>query len=130
MLKILVVEDEVDIQQLIDAFLSSVAVCDFANNGLEGIKLIKAARQSTTPYDLVMMDILMPHMDGGTALQHLRAMEAADGLTRVQGAKVIILTALDRNLRMVQPFKAQADGYLVKPFDQTELLKEIKHLGL
>ncbi len=129
MLKTLIVEDELDIQKLVNVYLSSLAVCDFADDGLEGIKLFSTARRSKEPYDLIIMDILMPHLDGGNMLKQLRALEQADGLARVQGVKVIILTVLDDHLNMVQPFKPLGDGYLIKPFSQTELLKEIKNLG-
>ncbi len=129
MLKTLIVEDELDIQKLINIYLSSLAVCDFANDGLEGLKLFKSARKNGRPYDLVILDILMPNLDGGGMLKQLRAWEEEDGLIRPQGTKVIVLTVLDENLNIVQPFKSLGDGYIIKPFSQTELLKAVKNLG-
>lgn len=128
MLKVLVVEDEVEIQKLITVFLSSIAACDVAKDGLEGVNKFNASLKSGDHYDLIILDILMPYLDGGSALKKIRQLEKERNVRPANKIKVIILTVLDKNHSVADYFKDICDGYVIKPFDQEDLIKAVKSL--
>jgi two-component system chemotaxis response regulator CheY len=76
------------------------------------------------------MDIMMPEMDGQTAVRKIRALEEAGGTLSTNGVKIIMTTALDDVKNVVESFMALCDAYLFKPIDQEQLLGHIKDLHL
>lgn len=109
--KVLVVEDSPDNQLLAELYLSrSGATVEFANNGLEGVRKIK-----TNNYDVVLMDIQMPVMDGYTATQEARNF----------GIKIpiVALTGFAMKEDQQKCLEAGCDDYLAKPFDRQSLIK-------
>ncbi len=79
-MRILIVDDS-DVGRLMLAVgVGAAAECDEANDGLEAVALYKKALDSGAPYDLVLMDIIMPEMDGKSALKEIRKLEESRGL--------------------------------------------------
>ena len=114
-MRILVVEDETKTADYLHQGLSeSGFVVDRANNGVDGLHL---ARQGA--YDLVILDVNMPQMDGWEVLRQLRQ----DNDTRV-----LMLTARGRLDERVRGLELGADDYLVKPFQFPELLARVRTL--
>jgi CheY-like chemotaxis protein len=60
------------------------------------------------------MDIMMPEMDGQTAVQEIRALEGAAGFFSTSGARIIMVTALDDVKNVVKSFRALCDAYVFK----------------
>ena len=115
-MKILVVEDEIDLNNVIVKHLKKDGYSvDSAFNGEEAMDFTAVAR-----YDLIVLDIMMPVMDGLTFLQKSRAAKLA--------TPVLILTAKDEVDDVVKGLDAGADDYLVKPFDFKELLARARTL--
>ncbi len=114
--EILVVDDEHDIVTLIGKFLkkSGYEVIT-ANDGLECIKKVE-----TESPDLILLDNVMPNMDGPTALAKLKASK------KTADIPVIMVTALADQEHIVNAQKGGAVEYIVKPFDYTVLLEKIK----
>jgi len=114
--KILVVDDE---QDLLDFVKIRLEANDYsvvtALDGKEGLAVFK----KESP-DLVLLDILMPKLDGFQVCQKLKA----DPLTK--NIPVIMLTAVDREKDIIQSKHVGANGYIVKPFDAKTLLFNIK----
>jgi two-component system KDP operon response regulator KdpE len=110
---VLVVDDE---KALRDFVRRNLEVRHFrvltASNGLEAMTLFESER-----VDLVILDIMMPHMDG---------METTRRIRESSTAPIIILTALGEEAEKVQAFDLGADDYLTKPFGVGELLGRIK----
>jgi DNA-binding response OmpR family regulator len=115
-MRVLVVEDEPDIAQFICQGLgeSGYAV-DLATDGLSGLDYLLAAN-----YDLLLLDILLPKLDGLQVLSQLRK----QGLS----TPVLVLTACDTLEDRIKGLDAGADDYLVKPFAFSELLARIRAL--
>ena len=113
-MRILVVEDELHLQKTICKRLEmehySVDACD---NGLEALDYIEM-----TPYDIIILDIMMPGIDG---LEVLRRIRASGNRT-----PVLFLTARDSIQDRVSGLDTGADDYLVKPFAFDELLARIR----
>lgn len=99
-------------------------------NGREAVAAFSAAKKSGQAYDLICMDIMMPEMDGHTAVKQIRAIEEAGGTLSSNGVKIIMTTALDDVKNVVQSFNSLCDAYVFKPIDTGKLLGHIKDLHL
>lgn len=114
-MRILVIEDQEDILQNIADYLQLKGfIVDCAREGLGGLHLAV-----TNPFDLIILDIMLPGMDGLTLCRRLRQ-EA-----RIN-TPVIMLTARDSINDKLAGFKAGSDDYLVKPFSLPELLARVE----
>ncbi|KAA0914085.1 response regulator transcription factor [Psychrobacter sp. ANT_WB68] len=117
MYKILVIEDNPDIVANIYAFFEPKGFeLDNAHNGLSGLALAASNR-----YDVILLDVMLPGMDGTKLCKTLRE-ELHDK------TPVLMLTARDTVLDKVAGFDSGADDYLVKPFSLVELEARIKAL--
>lgn len=109
--KILMVEDSVDNQLLAQLYLTrSGAQVEFADNGQIGVE--KALEKD---YDVILMDIQMPVMDGYTATRELRR--------RGNRAPIVALTGYAMKEDQARCFEAGCNDYLAKPFDRKSLLE-------
>ena len=116
-MKILLVEDDRIITELlVEALNAQNYDIDVAHNGLEALKLI-----DTVDYDLLLLDLTIPEVDGLTLCRRLRG----EGYRR----PVIMLTARYNTLQdIVNGLEAGADDYVIKPYRLPELLTRIEFL--
>ncbi len=129
-MKILIVEDEITSRTVLTKILTNYGTCDYAVDGMDTIKFFSNALEENDPYDLICLDIMMPNMDGKAALRRLRQIEDEKGISRPDGAKIIMTTSIDDPKTVVQTFNEGASAYLVKPIQGEELLGEIRGFGL
>ena len=116
--KILIADDEAAIRQLLTRMLSKEYCVIEAQNGEIAVSI---ARQEKP--DLVLMDMMMPKMDGLTACSAIKQDQATKGIS------VVMLTAIGYSLnRKLAEQVAGADGYITKPFDSQELLCTVGRL--
>jgi two-component system, OmpR family, copper resistance phosphate regulon response regulator CusR len=114
--KILIVEDEPKTGDYLRQGLAEAGfVVDLARDGLDGLHLAQ-----TTDYDLVVLDVMLPRLDGWGVLETLRR----GGLEM----PVLFLTARDQVEDRVRGLELGADDYLVKPFAFSELLARVRTL--
>ena len=114
-MRILVIEDELKAAEYLHQGLTeSGYVVDCANNGADGLHL---ARQQA--YDLVILDVNLPEVDGWFVLEHIR---------KSGNTLVMMLTARGRLADKVRGLDLGADDYLVKPFEFPELLARVRTL--
>ena len=110
---ILVMEDDVNIQELIVEFLKAEGYdVDFASDGLEGIQLFKKNK-----YDLVLLDIMMPNLDGYSVCKMIR---------QSSNVPIIFLTALNEESEQLKGFELECDDYITKPFSFNLLIQRVK----
>ena len=115
-MRILVIEDERDVAALVEKAVSEEShAVDIAYDGLEGQKLAL-----TEPYDLLILDIMLPRKDGLAVLKRLRK----DGIQ----TPVLMLTARGDVHDRVVGLDAGADDYLGKPFAVAELRARVRSL--
>lgn len=115
-MKILIVEDEPKTGDYLRQGLAEAGfTVDLARDGLDGLHLA-----STEDYDLVVLDVMLPGLDGWRVLQALRQAE--------REVPVLFLTARDSVDDRVKGLELGADDYLVKPFAFAELLARVRTL--
>ena len=129
-MKSLIVEDDFTSRVLLQEFLKPFTIAHIAVNGKEAIDVVRTALESGEPYQLICMDIMMPEMDGQSALKHIRALEEARGIFSSQGAKIIMTTALRDMKNAMTSFKGLCDAYVVKPISKAQFLEALRQLGL
>jgi DNA-binding response OmpR family regulator len=113
--RILVVDDDQDIRQLLRALLERAGyVVDEAEDGRAALRIL-----FTTPPALVILDVTMPDMDGYETLERIRDLSEVP---------VLMLTARAQELEKVRGLSAGADDYVAKPFGRQELLARVQAL--
>ena len=112
--KILVVEDDIQIQELIVEFLESENyIVDTASDGVEGYEKFKENK-----YDLVILDVMMPKLDGYSLCKMIKKNDEEVG--------IIFLTALGDENSEIKGFDLKADDYISKPFSFNILIKRVE----
>jgi two-component system chemotaxis response regulator CheY len=130
-LKILIVEDDFMVRQVLRDILEVHGVVDIAVNGEEAVQAFRVAWRKDEPYDLLCMDIMMPVMDGNEALIKIREIELSLGIIGSDEVKVIMISALDDAKTVVKAYsKGGATSYIVKPIEKDRLLHEMRSIGL
>ena len=116
-MRVLIVEDERRLAENVARSLRESAgyAVDLAFDGEEGLFM-----SGTNPYDLIILDLMLPKMDGQTVLHKIRLSGS--------GVPVLVLTARDEKESVVKLLNAGADDYIAKPFDLGELMARVKAL--
>jgi signal transduction histidine kinase len=118
--RVLLAEDSRDVQALVRLFLRDSPVdLETADNGLEAIERFRSGR-----FDLVLMDVQMPVLDGREATAQIRALEEADG--RPTRVPILALTAHASEEERTKSLEAGCTGFLTKPITKRQLLEAIQ----
>lgn len=113
MKQLLVVEDEPDIQELLQNFLEAAGYgVTLAGDGVEAI-----TRFQQKQYDLVLLDVMLPKIDGYGVCELIR---------HTSTVPVVMLTALDDEAHQLQGFDLKIDDYITKPFSMPILLRKLE----
>ncbi len=112
-MKVLIVDDEILIRNVIKEYLKIENFkYDEASDGQEAINLA-----TTNNYDCIIMDIMMPNLDGYSAIKQIK---------KVSDAKIIVLSARTEEFDKLSGFDLGIDDYVTKPFSPKELIARIK----
>ena len=113
--KILIVDDEEEIRNLIKDFLiKNNFDTDLASNGKEALEKLLVKNSN---FDLVILDIMMPEVDG---------IEVIKALRKISNIPVIFLTSKSEEIDKVLGLEIGADDYITKPFNPREMVARIK----
>lgn len=112
-MKILIVDDEIKIREVVKEYAkASNYECDEASNGLDAISLVEK-----NDYDCVILDIMMPELDGFSACKKIKA---------IKNVPVIMLSARTEEDDKLFSFDLGVDDYVTKPFSPKELMARIR----
>ena len=113
--KILIIDDDRELCALIKRSVQSEHIeADFCNTGKEGLQKLKEQE-----YQLVVLDVMMPGMDGFETLEEIR---------KENSLPILMFTSKNDSISKVRGLRAGADDYLTKPFDMDELIARIASL--
>ncbi len=114
--RILIADDDPNVGKLLEASLEEIEGMPFAVDAVrDGLEAVNRFRQE--PYDLVILDVMMPYIDGFSACRAIR---------KESDVPIIILTCRDGPDDVVQGFKLGADDYVTKPFRISELRARVE----
>ncbi len=131
MVKCLLVDDDELARELVAHYLEGIAECDMAVNGVEAVDKFRSAFEGGTPYDLIILDIVMPEMDGNTAAKEIRLIEKEWGVSINDGVNIMVLSSLNTPNDVIQAYvSARSAAHLVKPVQPGKLLSTLSKLGI
>lgn len=127
----LIVDDSRYQRYLITQALAGLFETEEAADGSQALQQFQAARAEGRPFDLVVMDILMPVLSGHEALAGIRRLEHEAGIPDDGRTPAIMLSSLDDPANMMRAqFESGAQAYVTKPFEARTLLEALASLGL
>ena len=127
----LIVDDSRYQRHLIIQALGSLFTAEEAANGKEAIARFAAAQAAGAPFDLVVMDILMPVLSGHEGLAGIRRLEEAAGVPEDRRVPAVMLSSLDDPANMLRAqFESGAQAYVTKPFSPQTLMEALASLEL
>lgn len=129
-MRFLIAEDDLAAQKLVQRYLSEYGACDVASNGREAVNAHIDALNQKRPYDMVLLDIMMPGMNGHQVLEAIRRVENDHGINGLDAVKVIMITALGDSKNVIGAFREGCEAYIVKPVKKEKLYEEMEKLGL
>jgi len=129
-MRILLAEDDFVTRKFMMNFLAKYGDCDVTVDGMEAIDAFMMALEEDEPYDLVVLDIMMPVMDGYQALSGIRNIEKERGIGKEDGVKIIMATALNDEKNVKMAFELGCTVYSGKPIDQDRFEQGLRKLGL
>ena len=113
--KILIIDDDRELCALIKRSVQAENIeADFCNTGKEGLQKLREQE-----YQLVVLDVMMPGMDGFETLEEIR---------KENSLPILMFTSKNDSISKVRGLRAGADDYLTKPFDMDELIARIASL--
>ncbi|MEI6553353.1 MAG: response regulator transcription factor [bacterium] len=117
-MRILIIEDQIKLATSIKKGLENIGYAvDMVHDGMKGLRRIEASPEN---YDLIVLDLMLPELDGLTLCRKIRSENIS--------IPVLMLTARDTIENRIEGLDTGADDYLVKPFALTELTARIRAL--
>lgn len=131
-MKSIVVDDDLICRTIFQKQLLRYGQCDVAANGRDAIEAYKKAVAEGNPYQLMVLDILMPGISGKEVLENIRELEKQNGVMEIDKLRVIIITASDdwynRGI-VINKLDFMYENYFIKSNDFTEFKNKIADLG-
>lgn len=128
-MRTLVIEDDFTCRLILQSFVNSRGQVDVAATGGEGVVTFERALQKGKNYDLILLDLGLPGLDGHSVLSKIRELEEAAGTPDARRAKVVITTS-HSDRRHVERALELCDAYLVKPLSKRQVHDQLISLGL
>ncbi len=129
-MRILIAEDDPTSARLAEVLLSNFGEINVTTNGQEAVLAFEDAIEQHAPYDLILLDIMMPLVSGQEALGVIREIEAERGISVASGVKVVMCTALSDSSNIYQAHAQGCAEYLNKPLSKAAVIKTLTKLGL
>lgn len=129
-MKALVAEGDFINRRVMQLFLASYGKCDVADNGRSALSMVEDAHRNNKPYALICMDSSLPELNGMELLRQIREFERQHALVGRDGARIMFLSVEAGKETILEAFRSQCDGFMLKPFRKRELVEFLHHQGL
>lgn len=131
-MKSIVVDDDKICGNIFKTELLKFGQCDFVDNGKKAIEIYKESIEQGSPYQLMVLDIIMPDMDGGEVLRSIRRLESEKNIWEMDRLRVVITTAYDdwyNRKIIIKNLNPLYETYYIKSDNMHEFLDKIHELG-
>lgn len=130
-MKSLVVDDELVSRRKLKKIMESFGPSDEVENGDQAVLAVIRALNLGEPYEVILMDLMMPVMDGHEALKRIRAIERERRIEPGKEARVIVVSSLEDQKNVCQAFfKGLASVYVTKPVNRESVHTALRSLNL
>jgi len=130
MMRILIAEDDLASARYMEGIMARFGECLVTSDGEQAVAAFEAALDEGRPFQLVCLDIMMPHKNGQEALLDIRALEQRRGVKTAQEAKVVMTTALGDVRSVMGAYKEGATAYVTKPIVPERMFETLHNLGI
>lgn len=130
-MKILLAEDDFASRKFMSKLLGDYGECDVTVNGLEAVDAYLMALEDDDEdnYELVVLDVMMPMLDGYQVLNTIRKIETDKNISVDKRVKVIMTTALNEEINVKKAMEIGCDAYVGKPVNVEKFTILLKRLG-
>lgn len=128
--KALIIDDNWTCLTKSEIILKKTFQCETASNGFEGFLKFCQGLKKNEPFDLILLDINMPEMNGIHVLEAIREIEGLVNIPAEKQAKIVMVTASDESGSIFSSFKKGCESYVVKPYTEQRLFGELEKMGL
>ncbi len=126
--KALICEDDVVSRKVIELFVKPYASCTTCESGLDAVSIFEMALTSSARFTLVLLDVGIPGMAGLEVLKRIRELEATHAVA--SPCAVVMLTGRSETTFMEEAKKFGCTRYILKPIAETQLIDELRDLGI
>ena len=128
-LKVLVVDDNMVNRVSMEKIMSEFGSVESKKSGQEAVYAFETNLQFGRNYDLVLLDIIMPDIDGLKVLQKMRAIEKEYELSAKERAKIFMVTSHAHKDIVLSSLKIGCDDYIVKPLQREIIVEKLLEFG-
>ena len=128
-MKSLILEDDVHLLKVLIRVMDKYGEYYATDNGADAVRAFDEAMTEGEAFDVVLLDIMLPGMDGYEVLTYIRSIEASHKRDGLDGSKVIMVTALNAAKNIMHAFKENCEAYLTKPYTREQLEATLLSLG-
>jgi len=128
-LKTLIAEDDKICRMIMQKLVQDYGPFEIAENGRIALDAYTRAMEENTPFDLILLDLMMPEMTGHEVLKSIRTYEEEKGIDQQNRVKIVMTSALSDTENTYKAFGALCDGYIVKPIEMEDAIGQLRALG-
>ena len=128
-MKILLAEDDFASRKFMGKLLEQYGDCDITVNGLEAVDAFLMAMEDDEKYDMAVLDVMMPMLDGYQVLDTIRKLEKDRNISQNERVKVIMTTPLNEECNLRKAMEIGCDAYVGKPVNVEKFTLLMEKLG-
>jgi two-component system chemotaxis response regulator CheY len=117
-MRILIADDESTSLKKMELIMKFYGQCEMVGDGQEAVDAFTKAWADWSPYDLMLLDQMMPSMNGDAAVLKIRALEKEKNVPEDKTVKIIIVTGKSDKDTVVTCVQAGCNGFIIKPIDR------------
>lgn len=130
-MKILIVDDELVSRKKLQKIMENFGDCTAVENGELAVQAVQTALVEGQSFNLILMDLIMPVMDGHEALKRIRTLEKEHKIKPGHESIVMVISSLEDQKNVCKAFfHGQATSYLTKPVNKESLVKAMQEMKL
>lgn len=129
-MRVLIADDDSNSAKVISLYLARYGECTVVTDGLQAVSAVMDAYRMNSIYDLLVLDVMMPNLDGTQALDAIRDYEASLGIPEEKRLRVIIISALSSDSIRAEVYSKGCLLYMRKPvnFEVLQRILQDEHL--